>query len=143
MVATSALINGLSTIVLKFVGPIQGFPVLLFMQILFVVFLQQLLQTTALLCPPAPPIPRSRTFGDQVHRAKRGIFSMHAQTWDAFASPSSGWYTTFLFYSRLCPSPAGSSPPQEYPNFLCPLLSLSIPFSLTPQCHISTSVPLF
>ena len=32
-----------------------------------------------------------------------------------------------LFCSRLCPSTAGSSPLPESSNFLCPLLSLSIP----------------
>ena len=42
-----------------------------------------------------------------------------------------------LFYSRLCPSTAGSSPPPESPIFLCPLLSLSIPLPVVPQCQLS------
>ena len=33
---------------------------------------------------------------------------------------------SILFYSRLSPSIAGSSPPPQSSNFLCPLLSLSI-----------------
>ena len=41
-------------------------------------------------------------------------------------------YCSVLFYSGLCPSPAGSSPPPESSNFLCPLLSLSI---LLPVAH--------
>ena len=43
----------------------------------------------------------------------------------------------FLFHSKLCPSSAGSSPPPESPNFLCPLLSLSIPLPVAPQCLLS------
>ena len=45
-----------------------------------------------------------------------------------------------LFYSRLCPSTAGSSPPPESSIFLCPLLSSSIPLLVAPQCHLSNDV---
>ena len=48
-----------------------------------------------------------------------------------------------LFYSRLCPSTAGSSPPPESSIFLCPLLSLSIPLLVAPQCHLSNDVLVF
>ena len=41
-------------------------------------------------------------------------------------------YCFILFCSRLCPSTAGSNPPSESSNFLCPLLSLSI---LLPVAH--------
>ena len=37
-----------------------------------------------------------------------------------------------LFCSRLCPSTAGSSPPPEPSDFLCPLLSLPIPLPVDP-----------
>ena len=47
------------------------------------------------------------------------------------------------FYSRLCPSTAGSSPPPESSIFLCPLLSLSIPLPVAPQCHLSNDVLVF
>ena len=46
-------------------------------------------------------------------------------------------FCSILFYSRLCPSTAGSSPPPESSNFLCPLLSLYIPLPVAPQCHLS------
>ena len=49
-------------------------------------------------------------------------------------------FCSILFYSRLCPSTAGSSPPPESSNFLCPLLSLSIPLPVVPQCHLSNDV---
>ena len=42
----------------------------------------------------------------------------------------------FLFYSRLCPSTAGRSPPPESSNFFCPLLSLSILLPFAPQCPL-------
>ena len=48
-----------------------------------------------------------------------------------------------LFYSRLCPSTAGSSPPQESSIFLCPLLSSSIPLLVAPQYHLSNDVLVF
>ena len=48
-----------------------------------------------------------------------------------------------VFYSRLCPSTAGSSPPPVSSNFLCPLLSLSIPLLVAPQCHLSDDVLVF
>ena len=48
----------------------------------------------------------------------------------------------YLFYSRLCPSTAGCSPPPES-NFLCPLLSLSIPLSVASQCHLFNDVLVF
>ena len=48
-----------------------------------------------------------------------------------------------LFYSTLCPSTAGSSPLPEFSNFLCPLLSLSIPLPVAPQCHLSNDVLVF
>ena len=48
-----------------------------------------------------------------------------------------------LFYSRLCPSTARSSPPPKASNFLCPLLSLSIPLPVVPQCHLSNGVLVF
>ena len=41
-----------------------------------------------------------------------------------------GKHITNLFYSRLCPLPESSI-------VLCPLLSLSMPFSVAPQCHLS------
>ena len=47
---------------------------------------------------------------------------------------------TILFYSRLCPFTAGSSPPPESTNFLCPLLPLSILLPIAPQCHLSNDV---
>ena len=56
---------------------------------------------------------------------------------------SLGWGLNFgaiLFYSILCPSTAGSSPPPESSIFLCPLLSLSIPLPVAPQCHLSYDV---
>ena len=37
------------------------------------------------------------------------------------------FYDSILFCSRLCPSTAGSDPLPESSNFLCHLLSLSIP----------------
>ena len=43
--------------------------------------------------------------------------------------------------SKLCPSTAGSNPPPESSNFLCPLLSLSIPQPFAPQCHLSKERP--
>ena len=49
-------------------------------------------------------------------------------------------FYSILFYSRLCPSTAGSSPPPESSIFLCPLLSLSIPLPVAPQCHLSNDV---
>ena len=52
-------------------------------------------------------------------------------------------FCSFLFYSRLCPSTAGSSPPPESSNFLCPLLSLSIPLPVAPQCHLSYNTLVF
>ena len=45
-----------------------------------------------------------------------------------------------LFYSRLCPSTSGSSPPPEFSNFLCHLLSLSISFPVAPQCHLFNDI---
>ena len=45
------------------------------------------------------------------------------------------------FYSRQCPSTARMSPSPES-NFLCPLLSLSIPFPVAPQCHLSSDARL-
>ena len=48
-----------------------------------------------------------------------------------------------LFFSRLCPSTAGSSPPPESSIFLCPLLSLSILLPAAPQCHLSNDVLVF
>ena len=48
-----------------------------------------------------------------------------------------------LFYSRLCLSTAGSSPPPESSIFLCPLLSSSIPLLVSPQCHLSNDVLVF
>ena len=50
---------------------------------------------------------------------------------------------SILFYSRLCPSTVGSSPPPESSIFLCPLLSLSIPLPVAPQCHLSNHVLVF
>ena len=47
-----------------------------------------------------------------------------------------------LFYSRLCPSTAGSSPPPESSIFLCPLLSLSILLPVAPQCQLSNDTGL-
>ena len=41
-------------------------------------------------------------------------------------------YHSILFYSRLCPSTAGSSPAPESSNLLCPLLSLSKPLPVAP-----------
>ena len=50
-----------------------------------------------------------------------------------------------LFYCRLCPSTAGSSPPPESSNFLCPLLSLSkpllFPHIVSPTTFWSSSWP--
>ena len=48
-----------------------------------------------------------------------------------------------LFYSRLCPSTAGRSHLPESSIFLCPLLSLSIPLPVAPQCHHSNDVLVF
>ena len=53
------------------------------------------------------------------------------------------WDINILFYSRLCPSTTGSSPPPESSTFLCPLLSLSIPLLVAPQCHLSNDVLVF
>ena len=50
---------------------------------------------------------------------------------------------SILFYSRLCPSTAGSSPPPESSIFLCPLLSWFIPLPVAPQCHLSNDVLVF
>ena len=50
------------------------------------------------------------------------------------------YYLFFPFYVKLGRSTAGSSPPPQSPTFLCPLLSLSIPFSAAPQCHLSNDV---
>ena len=50
---------------------------------------------------------------------------------------------SILFYSRLCPSTAGSSPPPESSIFFCPLLSSSIPLLAAPQCHLSNDVLVF
>ena len=61
---------------------------------------------------------------------------MPSQLLDSFALP-------VLFYSRLCPSTAGSSPPPESSIFLCPLLSLSIMLLVAPQCHLSNDVLVF
>ena len=52
-------------------------------------------------------------------------------------------FYSILFYSRLCPSTTGSSPPPESSISLCPLLSLSIPFLVAPQCHLSNDVLVF
>ena len=49
----------------------------------------------------------------------------------------------FLFYSRLCPSIAGSNPPPESSSFLCLLLSLSILLPVAPQCHLANHVLVF
>ena len=49
----------------------------------------------------------------------------------------------FYIYSRLCPSTAASSPLPESSNFLCPLLFLSIPLPVAPQCHLSNDVLVF
>ena len=46
-------------------------------------------------------------------------------------------------YLRLCPTTAGRSPLSESSNILCPLLSLSIPFPVAPQCHLSNDVLVF
>ena len=48
-------------------------------------------------------------------------------------------FCSILFCCRLCPSAstAGSSPLPESSIFLCPLLSLSIPLLVAPQCHLS------
>ena len=51
--------------------------------------------------------------------------------------------TSILFYSVLCPSTAGRGPPPESSNCLCPLLSLSIPLLVAPQCHLSNDVLVF
>ena len=48
-----------------------------------------------------------------------------------------------LFYFRLCPSTARSSLPPETSSFLCPLLSLSIPLPVAPQCHLSNDGRVF
>ena len=50
---------------------------------------------------------------------------------------------SILFYFRLCLSTAGSSPPPDSSIFLCPLLSLSIPLLVAPQCHLSNNVLVF
>ena len=50
------------------------------------------------------------------------------------------WFYSFLFYSRLCPSTAGSNPPPELSSFLCPLPTLSIALPVAPQCHLSNDV---
>ena len=52
-------------------------------------------------------------------------------------------FYSILFCPGLCPSTAGSSPPPESPIFLCPLLSLSIPLPVAPQCHLSKDVLAF
>ena len=52
-------------------------------------------------------------------------------------------FYSVLFYSRLCPSTAGSSPPPGSSNFLCFLLSLFIPLPAAPQCHLSNDVLVF
>ena len=52
-------------------------------------------------------------------------------------------FYSILFYPRLCPSTAGSSPPPESSIFLCPLLSSSIPLLVAPQCHLSNDVWVF
>ena len=49
----------------------------------------------------------------------------------------------FYFYSRLCPSTAGSSPPPESSSSLCLLLSLSISLPVASQCHLSNDVLAF
>ena len=54
--------------------------------------------------------------------------------------PSNQPNKSILFYSRLCPSTAGSSPPPESSTLLCPLLSLSRPLPVVPQCHLSNDV---
>ena len=51
-------------------------------------------------------------------------------------------FYSILCYSRLCSSPAGSSPLPES-NFICPLLSLSIPLPVAPQYHLSDEVLVF
>ena len=48
-----------------------------------------------------------------------------------------------LFYSGLCHSTAGSTPPPESSSFLCPVLSLSIPLPFALQCHLSNDVLVF
>ena len=48
-------------------------------------------------------------------------------------------FCSTLFYSRLCPSTTGRSTPPESSNFLCPLLSLSIPLPVALQCHFQTT----
>ena len=52
-------------------------------------------------------------------------------------------FYSIILYSRLCHSTAGSSPPPKSSNFLCPLLTLSIPFPVAPQCHLSNDVLAF
>ena len=50
---------------------------------------------------------------------------------------------SILSCSWLRPSTAESSPPPESSKFLCPLLSLSIPLPVAPQCHLSNDVLVF
>ena len=59
--------------------------------------------------------------------------------------PPHNWSILYsiLFYSRLCPSTAGNSPPPESSYFLCPLLSLSIPLPVALQCHLSNDVLVY
>ena len=50
---------------------------------------------------------------------------------------------TILFYFRLCPATAGSSPQPQSSISLCPLLSVSTLLTVAPQCHLSNGVLLF
>ena len=52
-------------------------------------------------------------------------------------------FYSILFYSSLCPSTSGSLPPSESSIFLCSSLSLSIPLTVAPQCHLSNDVLVF
>ena len=65
------------------------------------------------------------------------VLSLWAQT-----SLASLLFYSTVFYSKLFPS-TGSSHLPECPNFLCPLLSLSIRFHVAPQCHLSNGVFFF
>ena len=50
---------------------------------------------------------------------------------------------SILFHSRLCPSTAGSNCLPESSNYFCPLLSLSIPLPVAPQCHLTSDILVF
>ena len=58
------------------------------------------------------------------------IKSLH--TWERRVGGDLLFYS-ILFYSRLCPSTAGSSPPPESSIFLCPLLSSFILLLVAPH----------